>query len=141
MALSAKKKGGTISRVLSRMVIYPDLPSPAGSSNPPEADGPCTEAALGGSIASVRSCFGWGLHVPPPLPGERWSLTPPFHPYRIRPRKGTVPMRRLTPAVYFCCTVLGVTSTGCYPASCPVKPGLSSTGIFRPTGRDHLSHL
>ncbi len=30
------------------------------------------------------------------------------------------------PAVHFCCTVLGVASTGCYPASCPVKPGLSS---------------
>ena len=29
-------------------------------------------------------------------------------------------------AVYFCCTSLGVTSTGRYPASCPVKPGLSS---------------
>ena len=30
-------------------------------------------------------------------------------------------------AVYFCCTGLGVTSTGRYPASCPVKPGLSSS--------------
>ena len=30
------------------------------------------------------------------------------------------------PAVYFCCTGLGVASTGRYPASCPVKPGLSS---------------
>ena len=29
-------------------------------------------------------------------------------------------------AVYFCCTSLGVASTGRYPASCPVKPGLSS---------------
>jgi len=29
-------------------------------------------------------------------------------------------------AVYFCCTFLGVASTGRYPASCPVKPGLSS---------------
>ena len=35
------------------------------------------------------------------------------------------------PAVYFCCTFLGVTSTGRYPASCPVKPGLSSSGTFR----------
>ena len=26
----------------------------------------------------------------------------------------------------FCCTGLGVTSTGRYPASCPMKPGLSS---------------
>ena len=30
-------------------------------------------------------------------------------------------------AVYFCCTSLGVASTGRYPASCPAKPGLSSS--------------
>ena len=34
-------------------------------------------------------------------------------------------------AVYFCCTGLGVTSTGRYPASCPMKPGLSSPDTFR----------
>ena len=34
-------------------------------------------------------------------------------------------------AVYFCCTILGVASTGRYPASCPVKPGLSSPAVFR----------
>ena len=44
-------------------------------------------------------------------------------------------------AVHFCCTFLGVTSTGRYPASCPVKPGLSSSGTFRPASRDHLSYL
>ena len=31
--------------------------------------------------------------------------------------------------VHFCCTFLGVASTGRYPASCPVKPGLSSPVI------------
>ena len=36
-----------------------------------------------------------------------------------------------TYAVYFCCTFLRVTSTGRYPASCPVKPGLSSPAVFR----------
>ena len=30
-------------------------------------------------------------------------------------------------AVYFCCTILGVTSTRRYLASCPAKPGLSSS--------------
>ena len=35
-------------------------------------------------------------------------------------------------AVYFCCTGLGVTSTGRYPAFCPVKPGLSSPVLLRP---------
>lgn len=34
-------------------------------------------------------------------------------------------------AVYFCCTGLGVASTGRYPASCPAKPGLSSPAVFR----------
>ena len=39
--------------------------------------------------------------------------------------------------LYFCCTVLGVTSTGRYPASCPMKPGLSSPAAFRFCSRDH----
>ena len=43
-------------------------------------------------------------------------------------------------AVYFCCTGLGVASTGRYPASCPVKPGLSSPeGIT--FSRNRLSYL
>ena len=44
-------------------------------------------------------------------------------------------------AVYFCCTILGVTSTGRYPASCPVKPGLSSSEPFRLFSRDYLAWL
>ncbi len=39
-------------------------------------------------------------------------------------------------AVIFCCTGLGVASTGRYPASCPMKPGLSSPAL---SSRDHLS--
>ena len=46
----------------------------------------------------------------------------------------------LWPAVYFCCTVPGVASAGRYPASCPVKPGLSSSDTFRFASRDHLSY-
>jgi len=34
-------------------------------------------------------------------------------------------------AVYFCCTFLGVTSTGNYPAPCSMEPGLSSWRITR----------
>ena len=34
-------------------------------------------------------------------------------------------------AVYFCCTILRVASTGRYPASCPMKLGLSSPETFR----------
>ena len=44
-------------------------------------------------------------------------------------------------AVIFCCTFLGVTSTGRYPASCPMKPGLSSSEPFRLFSRDHLACL
>ncbi len=40
-------------------------------------------------------------------------------------------------AVYLCCTILGVTSTRRYLASCPVKPGLSSPMPFRLHGSDH----
>ena len=41
------------------------------------------------------------------------------------------PLPSIKKAVYFCCTGLGVTSTGRYPASCPMKPGLSSPAVFR----------
>ena len=55
------------------------------------------------------------------------------------------PLPSAKKAVYFCCTGLGVTSTGRYPASCPVKPGLSSPVPFRASkrtdSRDHLSYL
>ena len=44
-------------------------------------------------------------------------------------------------AVYFCCTSLRVAPTGRYPASCPVKPGLSSSEPFRLSSRDHLACL
>ena len=47
--------------------------------------------------------------------------------YRVLPRDLCIHM----PGLYFCCTGLGVTSTGRYPASCPVKPGLSSSAAFR----------
>ena len=94
------------------MIIYLDLLLPASSSGTPKS-GP------GKPIAFLLPCFGWGLHVPCLLPAKRWALTPPFHPYRR------------SPAVYFCCTGLRVTPTGRYPASCPAKPGLSSSAAFR----------
>ena len=51
------------------------------------------------------------------------------------------PLPSIKKAVYFCCTGLGVTSTGRYPASCPLKPGLSSSAPFRLYSRDHLTCL
>ena len=87
-----------------------------------------TRKQTGRLMLSVRSCFGWGLHMPRLLPVGRQSLALPFHPYRI------------AAAVYFCCTVLRVASTRRYLASCPVKPGLSSPMTFRFHGSDHLSY-
>lgn len=69
-----------VSRVLyslieAVMIICLVLPLPTGSSDLPEA---CRAGlALLFGLAS-----GWSLHVPSLLPGKRWALTPPFHPYR-----------------------------------------------------------
>ena len=54
---------GTISRVMSRTAIYPGCLLPDSSSDLLEADGP--------PYASLRSCFGWGLHMPRPSPDGR----------------------------------------------------------------------
>ena len=78
-----------------------------------------TRKQAGHFMLSVQSCFEWGLqcpfcyqkggsllHCPLPLPEN---------------------IRRSA----LCCTFLGVTSTGRQPASCPMKPGLSSSASFR----------
>ena len=96
---------------------------PPGSSDPPEdTAGNCIVLRFGLASDGVYICpcryrqGGSLLHCPSNLTGTK-------------------------PAVHFCCTSLGVTSTGRYPASCPVKPGLSSSATFRPGSRDHLSYL
>ena len=66
------------------------------------------------------------------------TLTPSFGP---RSRHSPCIRSRTADAVSLCCTGLGVASTGRYPASCPVKPGLSSSGPFRLSSRDHLAWL
>ena len=97
------------------MIICLILPSPADFSDPPE-NNPGRIMVFYSVLLRVR--FTWH----PLLPEDRWALTPPFHPYREHP------------AVYFCCTVFGVASTGRYPAPCPVKPGLSSPPSFQIPG-------
>lgn len=72
----------TVSRVMYRTVIYLRLLSPTGSSNLPGQYFRNPPEIGGQPICPVRSCFGWGLHVPRTLPHGRWSLTPPLHPYR-----------------------------------------------------------
>ncbi len=66
---------------MSWMIIYLAALLPTQSSNLP---GQCCPERQpdGPPICPVRSCFGWGLHVPRMLPPGRWSLTPPLHPYR-----------------------------------------------------------
>ena len=116
----------TISRVLSWMVIYLDRTLPYGSSirfHRYYAAYPKARRAT--VLLSVWPCFEWGLHLPLPLPEGRWSLKPPFHPYHSK--------EIFAMAVYFCCTSLGVASTGRYPAPCPMKPGLSSPIKVRPS--------
>lgn len=94
------------------MIICLILLLPAASSDPPE-NNPGQIIVLHSVLLRVR--FTWHSL----LPENRWALTPPFHPYWHKP------------AVYLCCTIFGVTSTGRYPAPCPAKPGLSSPGPFR----------
>ena len=120
------KKRRAISRVMSWMIIYLAATSPLQSSNLPGQCCLSREATDGPPICPVRSCFGCGLHGPGC-----------YHPgggllHRLCTLTG------VKPAVYFCCTFLGVASTGRYPASCPLKPGLSSPAAFRLCSRDHL---
>ena len=68
----------TISRVMS-LNGHLSRPAVAGRLKQP------TREQTGRLMLSVRSCFEWGLHGPLLLPGERWSLTPPFHPYTGMP--------------------------------------------------------
>ena len=103
---------------MSRMIIYLDLLLPTGSSDLPEARGPRCASNLGLASDGVYMCplcyhrGGSLLHCPSTL--------------------------TTCVAVYFCCTGLGVTSTGRYPASCPMKPGLSSPVKY---SRDRLFSL
>jgi len=98
--------------------IIPLVPaSLTGSSNlPGSANGPFDELPY---LVLLRAGFG----LPLLLPGARWALTPPFHPYPSCPRR-----------YIFCATVRRVAPPGCYPAHCPVEFGLSS-----PTGTSPLA--
>lgn len=86
---------------------------PAGSSDPPES-------TTGSRIAFVSVLLRMEFTC------ARSVTTTAVVSYTAFP-----PLPSIKKAVYFCCTGLGVTSTGRYPASCPVKPGLSSPAVFR----------
>ena len=103
---------------MSRVIIYLELLLPIASSDPPES-------RSGKSIAFFLVLLRMGFTCAP-------SVT----------RRAVVSYTAFPPlpklAVYFCCTGLGVTSTGRYPASCPMKPGLSSPVKY---SRDRLFSL
>ena len=105
----------TISRVMYQTIIYLVLLLPAGSSDLPKAWRATFISLLFGlasnGVYMCHCCYqqcGSLLHC-------LSTLTIAF-----------------AMAVYFCCTGLGVASTGRYPASCPVKPGLSSPARMQP---------
>ena len=108
----------TISRVMSGVIIYLVLMLPPGSSDLPES-----------RRATVCFLFGLasnGVYTAFSVTRQAVVSYTAFSPLPLR-------------AVLFCCTFLGVASTGRYPASCPMKPGLSSPAAFRFCSRDHLS--
>ena len=121
-----------LSRVLFRARVTPRAAAiiPLGrasrraSSSLPAGSGesPSGELSLARTPAYV-ALLPMGFAVPRALPRARWALTPPFHPYRsgdsCELRNGRL----------FCGTLLGVSATRRYLASCSVELGLSS--VFR----------
>ena len=105
------------------MIICLGQPLPAGSSDPPES-------TTGSRIAFVSVLLRMEFTC------ARSVTTTAVVSYTAFP-----PLPSIKKSVYFCCTGLGVTSTGRYPASCPLKPGLSSSAPFRLYSRDHLTCL
>jgi len=105
------------------VIICLGQPLPAGSSDPPES-------TTGSRIAFVSVLLRMEFTC------ARSVTTTAVVSYTAFP-----PLPSIKKAVYFCCTGLGVTSTGRYPASCPLKPGLSSSAPFRLYSRDHLTCL
>ena len=98
---------------MSGMIIYLERLLPAVSSDPPENES-------GKSICSLFGLASDGVYMATVVTNNTvvsYTAFPPL-PHKV--------------AVYFCCTILGVTSTGRYPASCPMKPGLSSPANRQP---------
>lgn len=107
----------SVSRVLYSVIIYLGPLLPAGLKRP--TIGKRRAAAL---HVPSWSCSRWGLQ-------GRTVASTPVSSYLAFP-----PLPRRTEAVYLCCTILGVASTGGYPAPCSMELGLSS----QPKPRDHL---
>ena len=72
----------TVSRVLYQMIIYLDCTLPHSSFAPCGTKRDIPESTTGRRIAFCFVLLRVGFTQPLTLPQERWSLTPPFHPYR-----------------------------------------------------------
>ena len=112
----------TVSRVLSQRLPVCDRHS-SRSAVARTLKQPTRKAVAGPAAFPIWSCSERGMPSMPRHRGIWWSLTPPFHPYPTRGR-----------AVCFLWRCPRVAPPGCYPASCPVEPGLSSPG-FHPRRR------
>ena len=106
---------------MSCVIIYPGLPLPTASSDPPKS-------VTGSHIAFCSVLLRMGFTCARPVTTTAVVSYTAFPP---------LPAPQ---AVYLCCTVPGVASAGRYPASCPLKPGLSSPASFRSCSSDHLSY-
>jgi hypothetical protein len=85
-----------------------------------------TRDLIGGPPVSLLGLAPGGVCRAARSPGRWWSLTPPFHPCLCR--DACAPGHRRSA---LCCTFRRVAPPGCYPASCPVESGLSSTRLRR----------
>ncbi len=100
-----------------RMIIYLGLPLPAASSDLPESRSGKSVALC---LVLLRMGFTCALLV---------TLEAVVS-YTAVPPLPNAACKQAALAVYFCCTSLRVASTGRYPASCPMEPGLSSPSAF-----------
>ena len=80
--LMLSKSSSTVSRVLYPMIIYLDCTLPHSSFAPCGTKRDIPESTTGRRIAFCFVLLRVGFTQPLTLPQERWSLTPPFHPYR-----------------------------------------------------------
>src|SRR5688572_24986114 len=102
-----------------------------GRRRPPRAAYPRLTVAgvvgVGHTSPPIWPCSDWGLQCRSLLPGARWALTPPFHPYLTCVRRFA-----------FCCPVRRLSAPRRYLAVYPVELGLSSKRLAPP--RDQPVH-
>ena len=121
--------GRAVSRILSSPGLRRNGENHLSQQPVPETCFAFAKRGAGRSSVSYLALHPMGFSVPRRLPGERWSLTPPFHPYPrlLRDAGGLFSValsvgtpHGVTARVYFSRTGLG------YAASRPLVFGLSS---------------